>query len=129
MTAPLASSRMLSLPLRITPEGQLERTDAVSSLLGTIQAMAATSRTAWPHAPWFGLQELFADASMDLQDHPRLATALNAAFAGLGLTWARVSSVRRPQLRMPGERHFDITLMIDGQATYGTVTASTQIAG
>jgi hypothetical protein len=129
VTVPLASARMLSLPLRITPDGQLERTDAVSSLLGTIQAMAATSRTAWPHAPWFGLQELFSDASMDLQDHPRLATALNAAFAGLGVTWARVSSVRRPQARVAGERNFDITLMIEGQATHGQVTASTQIAG
>jgi hypothetical protein len=120
---------MLSLPLRITPEGQLERTDAVSSLLGTIQAMAATSRTAWPHAPWFGLQELFADASLDLQDHPRLTTALNAAFAGLGITWARVSSVQRPRSRAQGERNFDITLMIDGQVSYGSVTASSQIAG
>jgi hypothetical protein len=129
VTAPLATSRMLSLPLRITPDGQLERTDAVSSLLGTIQAMAATSRTAWPHAPWFGLQELFADANLDLQDHPRLAMALNGAFTGLGIGWARVTSVKRPQSRVTGERNFDITLLIDGQVTYGTVAASTKIAG
>lgn len=120
---------MLSLPLRITPEGQLERTDAVSSLLGMIQAMAATSRTAWPHAPWFGMQELFAEASLDVQEHPRLVAALNAAFAGLGVGWARVSAVRRPPARAYGERNFDITLLIDGKPAYGNVAASSPVAG
>lgn len=120
---------MLSLPLRITQEGQLERTDPVTSLLGMVQAMAATSRQAWPHAPWFGLQELFADASADVQEHPRLVAALNASFAGLGIGWARVSSVRRPKTRDPGERNFDITLLIDGKASYGTVAASSPVAG
>ncbi|MEO6209307.1 MAG: hypothetical protein ABIQ10_04185 [Gemmatimonadaceae bacterium] len=121
--------RMLSLPLRITPDGQLERTDPVASLLGMVQAMAATSRQAWPHAPWFGLQELFADASADVQDHPRLVSALNAAFAGLGVSWARVSSVRRPRERVQGERNFDITLLIDGKPAYGNVVASAPVAG
>jgi hypothetical protein len=120
---------MLSLPLRITPEGQLERTDPVTSLLGMMQAMAATSRQAWPHAPWFGLQELFADASADVQEHPRLVAALNAAFAGLGVDWARVSSVRRPHTRVQGERNFDITLMIDGKPAYGSVAATSPVAG
>lgn len=129
MTAPLASARMLSLPLRITPEGQLERTDPVSSLLGMIQAMAATSRSAWPHAPWFGLQELFADASLEVQEHPRIVAALNASFAGLGIQWARVSAVRRPFSRTPGERNFDITLLVDGKPAYGNVAASSPVAG
>ena len=129
MTGPVATSRMLSLPLRVTPEGQLERTDPVTSLLGVVQAMAATSRQAWPHAPWFGLQELFADASADVQDHPRIVTALNAAFAGLGVGWARVSSVRRPHSRVPGERNFDITLLIDGKPAYGKVAPSTPVSG
>lgn len=120
---------MLSLPLRITPDGQLERTDPVASLLGMVQAMAATSRQAWPHAPWFGLQELFADASADVQEHPRLVSALNAAFAGLGVNWARVSSVRRPRERTQGERNFDITLLIDGKPAYGNVVASAPVAG
>jgi hypothetical protein len=120
---------MLSLPLRITPEGQLERTDPVTSLLGMVQAMAATSRTAWPHAPWFGLQELFADASLEVQDHPRIVNAINASFAGLGVEWARVSAVRRPATRVYGERNFDITLLIDGKPAYGQVAASTPVAG
>jgi hypothetical protein len=120
---------MLSLPLRITPEGQLERTDPVSSLLGIIKAMAATSRTAWPHAPWFGLQELFAESSLDLQEHPRIVSALNTSFAGLGIDWARVSAVRRPPTRVPGERNFDITLLIDGKPAYGNVAASSPVAG
>jgi hypothetical protein len=120
---------MLSLPLRITPEGQLERTDPVTSLLGMVQAMAATSKQAWPHAPWFGLQEMFADASMDVQDHPRIVAALNASFAGLGVDWARVSAVRRPPSRVPGERNFDITLLIDGKPAYGNVAASSPVAG
>jgi hypothetical protein len=120
---------MLSLPLRITPEGQLERTDPVSSLLGMIQAMAATSRSAWPHAPWFGLQELFAEASTEVQEHPRIVAALNASFAGLGIQWARVSAVRRPPSRMPGERNFDITLLVDGKPAYGNVAASSPVAG
>ena len=120
---------MLSLPLRITPEGQLERTDPVSSLLEMVRAMAATSKQAWPHAPWFGLQELFADASPDVQEHPRLVLALNAAFAGLGVDWARVSSVRKPQTRVHGERNFDITLLINGKPAFGSVAASSPIAG
>ena len=129
MTAPFDSSRMLSLPLRITPEGQLERTDPVSSLLDMVRAMAATSRQAWPHAPWFGLQELFTDASPDVQEHPRLVLALNAAFAGLGVDWARVSSVRKPHARVQGERNFDITLLIDGKPAFGNIAASTPLAG
>lgn len=120
---------MLSLPLRITPEGQLERTDPVTSLLGMVQAMAATSKQAWPHAPWFGLQELFADASTEVQDHPRIVAALNAAFAGLGVEWARVSAVKRPPTRVHGERNFDITLLVDGKPAYGNVAASTPVAG
>ena len=120
---------MLSLPLRITPEGQLERTDPVTSLLGMVQAMAATSKQAWPHAPWFGLQELFAEASLDVQDHPRIVAALNASFAGLGIGWARVSSVRKPASRVHGERNFDITLLIDGKPAYGNVAASSPVAG
>ncbi|MEP7086121.1 MAG: hypothetical protein ABI884_02205 [Gemmatimonadota bacterium] len=129
MTAPFASARMLSLPLRITPEGQLERTDPLSSLLEMMRAMAATSRQAWPHAPWFGLQELFAEASPDVQEHPRLVLALNAAFAGLGINWARVSSVRKPHTRVHGERNFDITLLIDGKPAFGNVAASSPMAG
>ena len=120
---------MLSLPLRITPEGQFERTDPVTALLGMVQAMAATSRQAWPHAPWFGLQELFAEASPDVQDHPRLVAALNAAFAGLGITWARVSAVKRAMSRAREERNFDITLLIEGKPAYGSVAASSPIAG
>ena len=120
---------MLSLPLRITPEGQLERTDPVSSLLEMVRAMAATSKRAWPHAPWFGLQELFADASPDVQEHPRLVLALNTAFIGLGVDWARVSSVRKPQSRVQGERNFDITLLIDGKPAFGSVAASSPLAG
>jgi hypothetical protein len=120
---------MLSLPLRITAEGLLDRTDPVTSLLGMVQAMAATSRQAWPHAPWFGLQELFTDASPDVQEHPRLVAALNAAFAGLGVDWARVSSVRKPHTRVHGERNFDITLLIDGKPAFGSVAASSPLAG
>jgi hypothetical protein len=129
VTSPFRASRMLSLPLRITPDGLLERTDPVTSLLGMVQAMAATSRQAWPHAPWFGLQELFADANADVQEHPRIVAALNAAFAGLGITWARASAVRRPKTRDPGERNFDITLLIDGKPAYGNVSASSPVAG
>lgn len=120
---------MLSLPLRVTPEGQLERTDPAASLLSMIQAMAATSRRAWPHAPWFGLQELFAEASLDVQEHPRLVAALNAAFTGLGVEWARASSVRRQRSLASGERNFDITLLIDGKPTYGNVAGSLPVAG
>ncbi|MBK5188237.1 MAG: hypothetical protein JJD97_08315 [Gemmatimonadaceae bacterium] len=129
MTAPFSSARMLSLPLRITADGQLERTDPVTSLLAMVQAMAATSRQAWPHAPWFGLQELFAEASPDVQEHPRLVAALNASFAGLGIAWARVSAVRRPPSRTLGERNFDITLLVDGKPAYGNVAASSPVSG
>jgi hypothetical protein len=112
----------VALPLRITRDGQLERGDPTEQAIRLIQAMAATTQSGWPHAPWFGLHELFLDANLGLQDQQALADAINLALRNLGASWAQVAAVRTARDRAPGERRFDITLLIDGdRATYGTV--------
>lgn len=112
----------VALPLRITRDGQLERGDATEQVVRLIQAMVATTAGSWPHARWFGLHELFLDANLALQDQQALADGLNVALRNLGATWAHVAAVHTARDRAPGERRFDITLIVDGnQATYGTV--------
>jgi hypothetical protein len=115
--------RTVSLPIRITRAGQLERGEATDQVIRLIQAMAATTSTSWPHARWFGLFEMFNDANLGLQEQPALVDALNTALANLGAGWAEVQRVRTSPDRKPGERRFDITLLIDGEhAVHGSVT-------
>ncbi|MBB4637820.1 hypothetical protein [Longimicrobium terrae] len=104
----------LLLPLRVEPDGQLARGDAVDSLVQLFKVMAATPAGSWGHARWFGLQEVFAAANPLLHDQQALADALNAALRGLEVRWARVHSVTTAPDRAQGERHFRITLMIEG---------------
>jgi len=115
--------RTVALPIRITRDGQLERGEATDQVIRLIQAMAATTATSWPHAPWFGLFELFNDANLGLQEQPGLVDALNTALRNLGAGWAEVQHVRTSPNRNPGERRFDITLLVDGErAVHGSVT-------
>jgi hypothetical protein len=101
--------RTLALPLRVNPDGKLERADAADTLLAMIRAMVAAS-----------------PANPALQDQQRLADALNEALAELGIDWARVLGVHTEPSEQPWERRFGVTLRIDGreQAVHGTVTAS-----
>ena len=113
----------VALPLRVTRDGQLERGDATDQVIRLIQAMAGTTTGSWPHAPWFGLHEMFLDANLALQEQQSLADAINLALDRLGASWARVAAVRTPRTRAPGERRFEITLLVDGeQAVHGTVS-------
>ena len=116
--------RSIALPLRITPDGQLERGDDTEQLLRLIQAMAATTSTQWPHAPWFGLYEQFLNANMALQEQALLADAVNTALSQLGVDWARVSRIGTPgNTNGQGDRRFDITLLVDGdRSVHGTVS-------
>jgi hypothetical protein len=101
----------LALPLQIGKDGLFVRTDRVSSLLAVIRAMAASPASSWRHAPWFGLQEVFAAASADRgEQQPAVEDALNRALVGLGIHWARVEAVTLPREQAPGERSFSITL-------------------
>ena len=115
--------RSIALPLRITPDGQLERGDDTDQVLRIIQAMAATTSTQWPHAPWFGLYEQFVNANMALQEQPLLADSVNAALTQLGVDWARVTRIGTPgSATGQGDRQFDITLQVDGdRSVHGTV--------
>lgn len=114
----------LALPFRVGRDGRLERTDRVTSLLSTVRAMAATPASAWPHAPWFGLYELFAAANLEREQQPALEDALNAAFRQLGVDWASVLSVTAPRRRAPGERRFDLALSLaDGGAVHRSLLA------
>ena len=115
--------RTIALPIRVDRNGQLARADAVDTLLQIIRAMAGTTAEVWPHAPWFGLYEQFAEANLGLEDQQSLADALNLAFENLGIDWAKVHAVKTARGRRPGERRFDITLLIDdGEPVHGQVT-------
>lgn len=115
--------RTLALPLRVNPDGKLERANAADTLLAMIRAMVAASPASGSR---FGVHEAFRRANPALQDQQRLADALNEALAELGIDWARVLGVHTERSGQPWERRFGITLHIDGreQAVHGTVTAS-----
>ena len=107
--------RTIGLPLRVTPDGQLERSDGAAAILRLIQAMVATTATSCPHARWFGLHERFLAINADVEDQAGLADALNEALVQLGVTWARVQHVRSVRGGAAyGERRFDISLLVGG---------------
>jgi hypothetical protein len=118
----------LALPLRVRPDGRLQKTDPVTSVLSVIRAMAASPASTWAHAPWFGLQEHFASVNPRLENHPALADALNRGLAELGVGWIRVTEVKlsRPApagAATPGTHHFDLTMVTaDGTAVHRRVS-------
>ena len=114
---------VIGLPLRVERDGRLGRSDPYEALVRLFRAMAATSRAAWPHAPWFGLAEALAETNVQLEDHPALADALNAALAGLGVTWARVDRVHTAPAAH-GERAFHLVLVnAEGRAAHAALVA------
>ena len=114
----------LAFPLTIGPDGRLARTDRVSSLVAVLGAMAASPASSWAHAPWFGLQEVFAGANVALEQQPALADALNRGLDGLGIGWARVEAVTVPRGHAPGERRFELTLKLaDGRSAHRSLNA------
>lgn len=114
--------RNLALPLRVNPDGKLERADAAEALLAMIRAMVAASPASGSR---FGVHEEFRRANTELRDQQRLADALNEALAELGIDWGRVVGVHTEAMEQPWERRFGVTLRIDGreQAVHGAVTA------
>lgn len=105
----------IALPLRVGPDGRLARGDPAGELVRLFRVMVATSTRAWPHAPWFGLAEVFAGANIQLEDQQGLADALNRALAGLGVGWARVAYVRTVPGAAYGQRTFRIALEAEGR--------------
>jgi hypothetical protein len=116
--------RTIGLPLRVTPDGQLERSEGAAAILSLIQAMVATTAGSWPHARWFGLHERFLAINADVEDQAGLADAMNDALARLGVEWARVRHVRSVRGAAWGERRFDVTLQVgeDGQPVSASLT-------
>jgi len=113
--------RTLALPIRVNPDGQLQRADAGDTLMALIQAMVAASPA---RGSSFGVHEAFLRANMALQDHPRLADALNEALDELDLGWVRVAGVHTHPGAHSSERRFAVTLRIDGgAAVHGTLSA------
>lgn len=107
----------VALPLAVDKDGRLARTDPVTSLLALIRAMAASPRSTWAHAEWFGLQEAFASPALQRSDQHDIQARLNDALAALGITWATVAAVHLPEEeRRPGQstRRFAITLQLAG---------------
>ena len=116
--------RTLSLPLRINRDGQLDRGESTEQIIHLIQAMVATTAHSWPHAPWFGLHELFLEANLALQEQQTLLEAVNTALTNLGVTWARVAHIKTSRDAAQGERRFAITLLVEGEpAVEGSVVA------
>lgn len=109
-----APSAVVSIPLRVGPDGRLERAAPAEALMRLFRAMAATSPLAWPHAPWFGLADVFAGANVQLQDQQAVADALNLALRELGVRWARVASVQSAPGAAYGERAFVLALELAG---------------
>lgn len=108
---------LVSLPLRVNADGQLKRADPREVLLRLFRALAATPAGSWKHAPWFGLQQAFAEANMLLEDQQGLADAMNRALEELGVTWARVLAVTTAPRQDYGGRSFHITLSVEGWQT------------
>lgn len=115
---------MTSLPLRVGADGRLQLTDTVDPLLRLFGIMAATGARHWPHAPWFGLAELFAGANLAREDQYQIADALTLALRRLGVDAVTVESVRTAAGLGPGERRFDITIATaDGRFRHATLDA------
>ena len=107
---------MIALPLRVGNDGRLARGEPVGELVRLFRVMVATSARAWPHAPWFGLAEVFAAANVELEDQQGLADALNQALRALGVEWARVAYVHTVPGADYGERNFQIALETEGRS-------------
>lgn len=106
----------LGVPLALAPDGQLQRTDQGDAVANLIGVMASTSQHFWPHAPWFGLLEQFESARADVQEHPRLADAINTALRELGADNVSVVTVRNAPSSF-GDRRFDLVLQDVDNAT------------
>jgi len=102
-------SLSLALPVSLAPDGSLQRAEQADAVAGLIGVMASTSQGFWPHAPWFGLLELFESARVDVQEHPRIADAINVALRELGTDGLLVTTVRNAAGAF-GERHFDLVM-------------------
>jgi hypothetical protein len=105
----MASVPSLAFPIRLAADGQLERADLADAVAGLIGVMASTSQGFWKHAPWVGLLEQFESARADVQEHPRLADAINVALRELGSTELSVVTVRNAP-SVFGERRFDLVM-------------------
>jgi hypothetical protein len=99
----------VAFPVALAPDGQLQRADQADAVAQLIGVMASTSQHFWPHAPWFGLLEQFESTRADVQEHPRLADAINTALRALGLTELSVTTVRNAAA-LYGERRFDLIM-------------------
>jgi hypothetical protein len=102
-------STTLAIPLALAADGQLQRADPADAVAALIGIMASTSRQFWPDAPWFGLLEEFESARLDVQEHPRLADAINTALRALGTEGLTVTTVRNATGAY-GERRFDLVM-------------------
>jgi len=103
----------LALPVAIQPDGRFRRTDGVEAAMRLIGVMATTHQSFWPHAPWFGLLEMFAEANADVSELPRITDAINAALKELGAGEITVLTVKNAR-GVYGERCFEIS-MRDGR--------------
>ncbi|HEU0055052.1 MAG TPA: hypothetical protein VFQ39_17820 [Longimicrobium sp.] len=112
----------LQWPIRVEKDGRLARTDAVSTLMAVVWAMACTPRAGRRHAPWFGVEEAFEAVNPRLEEHPAVADALNEALVALGVDWMKVHSVRLLGGAAPGERRFALAFTTPGGVAHRELT-------
>lgn len=107
--------RAIALPIRVDQSGRLARCDAVDAVVDLLATMAATDQAAWPHAPWFGLQQKFAGIDPSRDGHPALAEAFNFGLAKLGVDWVKVEFVKAEPDPDGLGRRFQLALSLNGE--------------
>lgn len=108
-------SKALAFPFVISADGSCARTDLGDSVARLIGVMAATEAEFWPHAPWFGLRQVFESVQHGVRDVPAADDAITEALKQLGVTGV---TVRVEQVEgVYGTREFAIHVREDGETT------------
>lgn len=103
----------LALPLVVDANGQFRRESQADSIVSLVGVMANTHSGFWPHAPWFGLLELFEESQMQVQELPRIGDAISNALVQLGVEGLSVTV--HNATGEYGSRAFKITIREDGR--------------
>jgi hypothetical protein len=103
----------LALPLVVEASGQLRRESQADAIVRLIGVMANTHSGFWPHAPWFGLLELFEESKTQVDELPRIGDAINSALQQLGVPGLTVAV--HNAAGEYGARAFRITVREDGR--------------
>jgi len=106
--------KALAFPFSVGADGSCRRSSLGDSVATLIGVMAATERGFWPHAPWFGLREVFESVEPGVRGVPGADDAIAGALEQLGIT---AVTVRVEQVEGSyGVREFAIHVREEGAA-------------